>query len=683
MKRLFCALTAAYFIFCGSCAYLVAGIQEAPELLLEQDLVVTATKFKQKLSEAPAIMSVITADEIEQMSARDVMDVLKRIPGLNIYIARYGQRRVVVRGIELTDGSEKVKVLLDGHSINEPFFGSAMTLHDDLVVENIKRIEVIRGPGSALYGANAFVAVINIITKDAADVDGIKTGINTGRFKTRAGSVLYGKTHNDLEVSGYAQYYKTDGPRLLLEQDLAGKLKGFGLPFETLTPGDTNLWKEKTDLNLKIKHSSGLTFNSKYTHRRRADYIGLVWSLGKDSDMNLQQMFAELGYVHSLLDNKLSMEYKLAADLFTEDVLFDVFPQGTFGLPESYKYGTITKDSIYELSAKGDYTLSPANVITVGGTYEKITQFDVAFKTNANPFTNAYLGGYMDVTNRWNWNIDTTREIGALYAQDVWDINEKVGLTLGARYDHYNDFGGTTNPRAGLVWNVYKDMYLKILYGEAFRAPNFRELYDRNNTNTVGNPELKPEKIKTSEIGFDYPVTSKVKTRANYFKNEIKDLITNDFSQLPSPFINRGTAKVQGVECEIKAFLNTRSYVYGNYSYQDARDKKTDKFLGGVPFNKGNLGVNYAVANHINVNMNFYLSGQTPRAASDTRPVIPGYVTIDTAILSQDVWKNVDISLSVYNLLDKKYFDPDLSTNVLKDYPQAGRNMFVKARYKF
>ncbi len=132
---------------------------------------VTATKRKISTRKAPAIATVITADEIKNMGARDLTDVLKTVPGFGVSINEWGVNMFEVRGIKTT-GSEKILVMTDGHRLNESYTGSGLCLtFNDLSVEKIRQIEIIRGPGSALYGANAFTAVINIITKDADDAD--------------------------------------------------------------------------------------------------------------------------------------------------------------------------------------------------------------------------------------------------------------------------------------------------------------------------------------------------------------------------------------------------------------------------------------------------------------------------------------------------------------------------------
>ena len=173
------------------------GLEEMFAIFSEEEIVVSALKKPQTVSRSPAIMSVVTAKQIRQMGARTLADVLEMVPGFDITMNKNGTREIGVRGILLLDSS-KVKVLIDGHSINEPATGGATWLFDSLVVENAKRIEIIRGPGSALYGQNAFLAVINVITKDTDDIDGFQLTTSGGSFDTQNYNVLFGKEYIDL-----------------------------------------------------------------------------------------------------------------------------------------------------------------------------------------------------------------------------------------------------------------------------------------------------------------------------------------------------------------------------------------------------------------------------------------------------------------------------------------------------
>jgi iron complex outermembrane receptor protein len=179
--------------------------------------VVTASKRPERISKAASIISVMTEEDIEQMGARTIMDVLGTIPGMEIVQDRSALSQIAVRGFG-SETSSGVKILVDGHSLNDPLSGGATWFYDDLPLKNVKRIEIIRGPASAIYGANAFVSVINIITKSAHDIDGVDVSIGAGNFQTFNPSFLFGKIINELEVTLYADYYTTEGADLSLKR---------------------------------------------------------------------------------------------------------------------------------------------------------------------------------------------------------------------------------------------------------------------------------------------------------------------------------------------------------------------------------------------------------------------------------------------------------------------------------
>jgi iron complex outermembrane receptor protein len=598
------------------------------------------------------------------MGARDLLDVLRRVPGFEVYIARFGQGEIAVRGIK-SDSTEKIKVMVDGHSLNELFMGSAMTLHDHLALDNVKHIEIIRGPGSALYGANAFVAVINLVTFDGADIDGTQLTVSRGSFDTWRYNVLFGKKLDKISLAGSVAYLDTNGPRLKVEEDTFGN------------SGYTRLSKKKVDANLKlayeglIQSEDKLLFNSKVTQRERTDYLGLLGLPNDESVMDLYQYFLELSYHHAIGD-KVTIGYNAYYDQFDEEIIFELLPDTLYIAPSM-------TSRIIGGEIEATYELFSGNLLTGGLVYEAQKQYGIKLEIGSS--TNSL------VEDPGNWNKDNaTRDVFAAYLQDDWEIVKGLNLTLGVRYDQYSDFGGTTNPRAGLVWEFAEGISLKLLHGWAFRAPNSRELYDRNNANTAGNENLGPETIKTTEIGLDYRFSKYLEADVSYFYNRIRDIIVEGTPQGgPAPFINKGGADIQGVEIELKAMLDKDKYkyIYANYSYQDAEDSDTGENLPDVPKHKGNVGFNLGLTKYFNLNANVFMRGESPRAEGDSREEFPDYALLDTTLIIKEFFSNFELRCSIYNLLDEDYDDPSPLGWVPSDYPQPGRHYLVSVVYSF
>lgn len=185
------------------------------------------------------------------MGARNLMDVLKMVPGIGISRNEQGFFMFDIRGIS-TVSSEKILLMIDGHSLNKNYIGSGLKfIADHLSVKNIRQVEVVRGPGSALYGTNAFVAVINVITKDTKDLEGLEVFLTGGSFKTKKIDVLGGKNYaNGVQVFGSLDYWQTDGPDLLIESDLLT-----GTPF-SMAPGYADTAYEAIELLLKVTYKN-------------------------------------------------------------------------------------------------------------------------------------------------------------------------------------------------------------------------------------------------------------------------------------------------------------------------------------------------------------------------------------------------------------------------------------------
>lgn len=246
----------------------------------EKNLFVTATMHPQTLQAAPAIATIVTAEQIREMGARDLMDVLRIVPGFHVTKGYYGKEEIEVRGIKTPD-SEKVKLLIDGHSVNDNYSGGAVWGFDSLTVDHIKKIEIIRGPGSALYGSNAFSAVINVITKTGTDMNGVVVSGGGGSFKTSKVNLQAGKKVKDLDVAFAFDYFDTDAQQLDVERDVVGR------------SGKTDDHERKIDAQLRMVYGD-FSLNTKYVKRERGLYVNVSYAMPDYGEGEIQQYFVEL-----------------------------------------------------------------------------------------------------------------------------------------------------------------------------------------------------------------------------------------------------------------------------------------------------------------------------------------------------------------------------------------------------
>jgi outer membrane cobalamin receptor len=646
----------------------------------EQDLV-TANKRPTSLRKAPAIATIITADEIRNMGANSILDVLKMVPGIGISITESGVMMLEVRGIR-TSINEKVLVMIDGHSLNKNFDGSALyNVAGLLPVENIKQVEVVRGPGSALYGTSAFVATINIITRNAEEINGLELKSGWGSFDTFKANMVAGKALGDkLTFSMSADHYQTNGPNLRIPADV---LTPSGT---SLAPGPADSSTKQTDIFFKVGYGD-LSFRGHYLTKKRGLFIGLGSALTESSQDMIDNYWGELAYdLH--ITKGLTSNTKLRYDYYDQDPYARILPIGALGV---YTNGMVAipmvKNRNIGVEEQLSWDIHDGHHLILGASFDVMRQYGTRQLTNFDPSTFAPLVTPV-LQETANWNKDVTREAWALYGQYEWRALENLNITLGGRYDHYNDFGGTTNPRVAVVWNFLENADLKLLYGKAFRAPNFVELYNINNPVIVGNPNLKPEKIETYEAGLAYRFNRFFAAELNYFYSDISNMIilnTNVPPNAAAYYDNIGKAIIQGFEFGVNGAYKRDFYWKLSYAWQEPRDGTTNKPLPYVPAQRAKAGLNYALTKYVNLHTDLLWTGVRPRDTGDTRQQMPAYFTADMAMTFKNFYKTLEIQAVVKNLLNQQYRDPDTSSanKVPFDFPREGISGFVTASYKF
>ncbi len=644
--------------------------------VLEIKYLETATKRKMDLRKAPAIATVITADEIRNMGARDLMDVLKMVPGFGVSINETGSYMFEARGVRTTY-SEKIVVMVDGHRLYDSYYGSALYhLFNDLSLEKAKQIEIVRGPGSALYGANAFVAVVNIITKEG-NVDGAEVSVAGGSFNTKKISVLGGKSSGDLKVFGSFDYADTEGADVTIEADSIA-----GAPF-SMTPGKADLRVEKTEAFLKIA-SGNLSFRGHFAKKDEGSFIGFTNILTDENYRKYEYFWTELRYAKSFTE-KFSASLRTYFDSFEFEHYLELLTEGMPGHPDGAIGVPSLKNRVLGAELQFDLDMSEHNHLIFGFNFDHIDQYDVTYIADYNQFTMEPLGSLQDVTPKGNYCKNVIRKIWAAYIQDEWEIRKNLNLTAGVRYDYYDDFGSTVNPRAGLVWNFWKNADMKLLYGQAFRAPNFAELYTINNPVGTGNPDLEPETVQTYEASLGYRFGSHA-ANINYFHSNIDDQIFYDSSSSSVRFANMVSQKIDGIEITLDGKYSADNYWKLSYTWQDPKDADTDEELPNVPSHRVSFSLNWGITKYLNAHTDILWTGKRPRVSGDTRDDMPSYTTVDMTLIAKNFYKNLEIRGMIHNLFDEEYEDPDMSGAqqlIPDDYPRAGISALVEFSYRF
>lgn len=662
-----------------------------------EEMISLATGYRQPLSQAPATATVITADEIEAMGATTLDEVLEAVPGLHVSTGRAVTSFPIIRGI-FSETNAGVLVMFNGIPIERPLTGTA-TSFQDVLVENIARIEVIRGPGSALYGADALAGVINIITKTASDIDGTEIGARAGSLDTYDGWLLYGGQWAEVDIAFSLMGRTTNGSDRIIEADAQTALdRRFGTQ-ASLAPSSVNTDRDVIDGRLELA-SGPFKVRGNLVARSTGTGTGFVNALDPEGRFQSERMAAEIVYSDSLLDD-LDMEGVLSFQQTRQDPDLTLLPPGTLGVSPSGDF-TVFADGVRndvefterQILAELSFLYSgfARHVLRFGvGTYREEID-DVEDKRN-------FLigpGGILIPTGIFTTTAalgvptaqpETDRRVYYGYLQDEWTFAPDWYLTTGLRVDEFSDVGGTVNPRVALVWNTTLHWTTKLLYGRAFRAPSFLEEFTRNNLIAKGNPNLDPETIDSVELSFAYrqPAFRSNLTLYGFWLND-RIKIVGDPLAAPTflTFKNAGDQEGYGVEFEVGWDVTKDLKLKGHYAFQKTLDEDTDSDVGFAPTHQV-----YAEANwrflpdwHLHIDMNSVLDRK--RAAGDPRPDIDDYTLVDLYLQRKAIADHMDVSLGVRNLFNTDAREPSTSATSLPfDIPLPERRIFGEAVVRF
>ncbi|MDO8988866.1 MAG: TonB-dependent receptor, partial [Sideroxyarcus sp.] len=277
------------------------------------------------------------------------------------------------------------------------------------------------------------------------------------------------------------------------------------------------------------------------------------------------------------------------------------------------------------------------------------------------------------------------RTVNYVYAQDEWSLARDWALTAGIRHDKYSDFGGTTNPRLALVWDATVDLTAKLLYGQAFRAPSFVEEYSINNPVQVGNPNLRPETIRTLESAFSWQARTDTQVKLSLFRYLMKDIISLTPNPAPagsSTYRNTGNQHGSGMELETVWDYSRKLRLTGNYSFQKSVDETTGQDAGYAPHHHLYLRTDWRYASGWFTSTQINHVVDRMRTAGDNRPQVPDYTTVDISVRST-IKGHWGFSSSIRNLFNADVREPSLvPVRIPNDLPMAPRSLWMQATYQ-
>jgi len=676
-----------------------AQILEEDELLLsygDDDFVSIATGRKQAISKAPAVASVITSETIQEVGARDLDEVLELVPGLHVSYRGAGYNPIYsIRGIH-SDFNPQVLVLLNGLPVTSLLFGNRGEVWAGMPVESISRVEIIRGPGSAVYGADAFAGTINIVTKGAEEIGGFLSGLSVGRYNETRLWALYGGSLAGWEVAASLEVLNTDGQDEIIDEDFQTSIDAlvgmFGIPPASKAPGSVSLGRDSLDLRVDLLKGHW-NLRAGYQGRRNGGIgAGSFGALDPQGEGTGDRFNADITYNNaeiaedwelqvtaSILDarNKTELFLFPRGAVFLEPVSMTAFafPEGVFGTPE-------TRERHSRISFSTFYTGVENHDVRVGGGFYHQDMREIKESKNFNivltpfgPLPTPLPTGLTDVSNTAPFNQEKTRKNSYLFIQDEWKFARDWSLTAGLRFDDYSDFGNTFNPRLALVWQSTLNLTTKLLYGRAFRAPSFAEQFNINNPIAIGNEALDPEIINTFELAFDYQPQTNLHATLNLFWYEMKDII----SFMPQA-MNAGDQTGVGLELEIQWDMSDDVRFIGNYAFQDSEDEFSDSRAPNAPRQQLYLRAEYNLGSRWDINAQVNSVFGRERAFADLRTDVEDYTIIDLILRRKDILPGLSLAVSIRNLFDEEAREPSSSPNIPNDLPLAGRSVFIEMR---
>ena len=561
---------------------------------LETITVTSATKTTQSIKDVTSNVDVITAQEIEERKFTTVVEALNTLPGIS-FVSNGGMGNtssVFLRGME----SKRILVLIDGVKYQDPSNTSGAAF-SHLMISDIERIEVIKGPQSGIWGADASAGVINIITKEAKNGVHVNFNSELGSFQTKKYGMSVSNKTDKYSVKLSADRILTDG--FSSQSPFGDRVDDYEKDGYRNTT--VNL---KGSYNITDEDSINLSYHHINSFVEYDDWNAPNTNLHSDNESNLYS----LGYNKNYKNHNIKLKYDLSE-----------FEKKELEATNSWQVRDYNgKVKLLDLTDNISY-FDKDNFL-IGFSHEK-TEVD-------------YIKGN-NVTNK----DDNTNK--AIYITNTNYLGD-FAITESLRRDDYSNFGSKYTGKIGAKYNVNEDLSFNANYGTAYNAPNIINIL---NPWGVSNPDLEPEKIK----GFDISSTYKDFT-LTYFKNKIDNLMNWQSSK----YVNiDGTSTIAGYEAKYSKLIIEDLLLNLNYTYLSAKDSQ-ERELARRPKNQVGFGVDYYGINNLHFNVNGQYIGERYDGANKTGRETGNY-TLWNSVINYEINKTFSTYLKVDNIFNKYY----------------------------
>lgn len=624
--------------------------------------VYVASKREQKTTEAPASVSIVSADDIQKFGYRTLADVLRSVRGFYVTYDR-SYSYIGVRGVNRPgDYGGRVLVLINGHRLNDPIYNEAFNGGEfPLDIDLVERVEIVRGPGHSLYGDNAFLAVINVVPKTGSQVNGVEVSSSVSSFDTYTGRLSYGtRTKAGLEFLLSGTLLDSGGYDQLHYSEFADVNNGVAEHLD----GET-----VKQVFASLSYQS-LSFSGFFGERRKdvptAEYQA-VFNQGpnftRDQRSGLDAKFErDLGDDWHLLARLYldRYEYGGAGPYETEDPVYPVVLNRD--LAQTWSWGA---------EAELSRTFFEHHQLALGVDYRNDPQLRQRNWDDYDPVV-------------VNVDAHSSAEKVGVYLQDEFAVRTNLTLSAAVRYDYFSSFGDTVNPRAGIIYRPARDTTLKFLYARAFRSPNAYER-DYSIAGYLGNPQLRPERNQSYELICEQGLGRHWRATASLFLEDLTDFITPvQDADGNYTFANLDSMCSRGAEFEIEGRWAHGLSARLSYTLADVEEHHADA-LPDTPANSPRHLAKAALSLPLYQEKLFAsleLQGMSSRFTVQ-RDEVPGFVIANLTLFSREIVRNLEVSASLYNLFDRRYRDPVAADFLQTAIEQDGRAFRVKLTYRF
>ena len=637
-----------------------SSAQDLTTLSLEQLLdirVESAALHPQSLEDAPASVTVLTAEDIRKYGYRTLGEALSSIRGFyGTYDRSY--HSVGVRGFNLPgDYASRFLIMVNGHNMADHIFDSMLWFGVDSPIEMnlVKQIEIVRGPSSALYGSNGIFATINIVTKSPQEAGPPALTLDSGSFGERKAQVTIAEPLGK-------------GVSLLFSGSVFNNAGESPLYFPQLsTPANNGGQALRMDSEKGYHFFADLVWRNwsvtaVLSDRNKIQPISWGPTIFNDRGTQLMESagYIEAAYARSFAHGALEWRTYFNADHL----------RGRFDYPLDTPYGSLVEDN--RTSSESDwigsrlsyrFDVSRLGTLTLGAQSEIDLRAYQGSKDVA-PLPMAFV------------NIDKRDKTLAFFLQDEKRLSPHWSLNLGARYDLSTYRKNFVSPRAALIYQPSDQWSYKFLFGRSFRNPSTFQLFYGDGFSAVANPDLHPESANTIEVDVERKLGRRMNLVAagySYWLNNFLEGVYTDAGLFQVQ--NRGRVHASGVEIEVNGRPFSWLEATASYAFQKSTDYDTDGVLENSPNHLAKL--RFAVPLGRKFDASSGMQSYSSRRSLAGARVTPVYLA-DFTVTSKNLLPYLDIRLGIRNAFNRNYSDPIALTPLIDALPQPGRTVFVE-----